>query len=85
MMKNEMTPSQKALEACFVLHKQLLTDACYAGYDGDFEAFERLYDEVYIIARDEVSGSASIDKIVDTFHDYQFEQMNGEREIGWYL
>jgi hypothetical protein len=85
MMKNEMTFSQKALEACLVLHKELLTDACYAGYDGTKDDFDTLYAEVYAICRDEVPDGADIDQVVETFHEYQLEQMNGEREVGWYL
>jgi hypothetical protein len=85
MMKNEMTPSQKALEACFVLHKQLLTDCCYAGYDATKDDFDRLYAEVYIICRDELPDDATVEYVCETFHDYQLETMNGEREIGWYL
>jgi hypothetical protein len=83
MMKNDLLT--KALEACFVLHKQLLTDCCYAGYDGTKDDFDTLYAEVYIICRDELPDEADIDQVVETFHDYQLEQMNGDREIGWYL
>jgi hypothetical protein len=75
----------KALEASFVLHKQLLTDANYAGYDGTKDDFDRLYDEVFVICRDELPDEADIDYVVETFHDYQLEQMEGHREIGWYL
>jgi hypothetical protein len=75
----------KALEASFVLHKQLLTDANYAGYDGTKDDFDRLYDEVFVICRDELPDEADIDQVVETFHDYQLEQMEGVREIGWYL
>lgn len=85
MMKNDLPFSQKALEACFVLHKQMLNDCCYAGYDGDKVAFDTLYAEVYVICRDELPDDADVDQVVDTFHDYQLEQMNGDREIGWYL
>jgi len=82
---NEMTFSQKALEASFVLHKQLLTDCCYAGYDGDKVTFDTLYAEVYAICSDELPNEADIDQVIETFHEYQLEQMNGEREVGWYL
>lgn len=76
---------QKALEACFALHKQLLTDDAAWGYDGTKDDFDRLFAEVYIIARDEVPDEADIEQVIETFWDYQMEQMNGVREIGWYL
>ena len=82
-MKNNLLT--KALEACFVLHKQLLDDCCYAGYGGTKDDFDTLYAEVYAIARDEVLDEADIDQICETFHEYQLEQMQGHREIGWYL
>ena len=76
---------QKALQVSFVLHEQLLTDCNYQGYDGDKDAFDNLYEEVYAIARYELPDDADIEQIATTFHEYQLEQMNGDREIGWYL
>ncbi len=76
---------EKALNAAIVLHKQLLTDANYAGYDGTKDDFDRLYDEVFVICRDELPDEADCEQVVDTFHGYQLEQMEGQREIGWYL
>ena len=76
---------QKALASAFVLHKQLLNDCNYEGYDGDKIAFDRLYDEVLVICVQEVPDDADIEMITETFHDYKLEQMNGEREIDWYL
>jgi hypothetical protein len=76
---------KKALEVSFVLHQQLLTDCNYEGYDGDKDAFDNLYKEVYAIARYELPDDADNEQIVTVFHEYQLEQMNGEREIGWYL
>jgi hypothetical protein len=77
--------SRKALAASFQLHKELLNDCCYAGYDGDKEAFDNLYNEVYVICRDELPDNATVKYVCETFHDYQFEQMNGDREIGWWM
>jgi hypothetical protein len=84
-MKNEIAFSQKALEACFVLHQQLLNESCYAGYDGTKDDFDVLYAEVYVICRDELPDEADVSEVVETFHDYQLETMEGQREIGWYL
>lgn len=84
-MKNAMTLSQKALVASLELHKDLTTECCYAGYDADKEAFDRLYDEVLVICRDEVPDDADIDYICEVFHQYQLEQMNDERAVDWYL
>ena len=83
MMKTDLL--SKALEATIELHKSMLTDCCYAGYDGTKDDFDNLYAEVYIICRDELPDEADIDYVVETFHDYQLEQMEGVREIGWYL
>jgi hypothetical protein len=75
----------RALRASFELHVQMLNECCYAGYDGDKKAFDRLFDEVYAITKDEVPDDADVEYIIETFHEYQLEQMNGEREVGWYL
>jgi len=77
--------SQKALAASFQLHKELLNDCCYSGYEGDKEDFDNLYAEVLVICRDELPDDASVSYVCEVFHDYQLEQMNGHREIGWYL
>lgn len=76
---------EKALRACFALHEQLLTSDAAWGYDGTKDDFDTLFAEVYIIARDEVPDEADIEQVIETFWDYQLEQMNGDREIGWYL
>ncbi len=83
-MKNVQL-QDKALRASFQLHSELLDEACYAGYDGDKESFDRLFQEVFVICRDELPDDADVDYVCETFHDYQLEQMNGHREIGWYL
>jgi hypothetical protein len=83
-MKNVQL-QEKALRASFQLHGELLTDCCYNGYEGDKEDFDTLYAEVLVICRDELPDDADVDYVCETFHDYQLEQMNGHREIGWYL
>ena len=85
MNKNEMTFQQKALAASFLLHNQLLDDCNYAGYEGTKEDFDRLYDEVFVICRDELPDDADCEQVIETFYDYQLEQMDGVREVGWYL
>lgn len=88
MNKNEMTLQQKALAASFLLHEQMLNDCCYAGYEGNKEDFDRLYDEVLVIARDEFpvyKTDITVGEVVEMFHEYQLEQMDGVRDIGWYL
>ena len=82
---NKTTLSRKALAASFQLHEQMLNDCCYAGYDGDKAAFDDLYAEVYVICRDELPDDADVEEVVEMFHDYQLEQMNGDREIGWWM
>jgi hypothetical protein len=81
----EIALAQLALQASFVLNGQLLNDCCYAGYEGDKESFDRLYAEVYVICRDELPDDADVDQVVEMFHDYQLEIMDGLREVDWYL
>jgi hypothetical protein len=81
----EIALAQLALQASFALNDQLLNDCCYAGYEGDKESFDRLYDEVYVICRDELPDDADVDQVVEMFHDYQLEIMDGLREVDWYL
>jgi hypothetical protein len=83
MMKTNLL--SKALEATIELHKSMLTDCCYEGYDGTKDDFDNLYEEVYVICREELPDEADAAQVIETFHEYQLEQMNGEREIGWYL
>jgi hypothetical protein len=83
-MKNVQL-QQKALQASFQLHGELLTDCCYDGYDGDKKAFDTLYAEVLVICRDELPDDATVEYVCETFHDYKLEQMDGVREIDWYL
>lgn len=84
-IKTAMTYSDKALRACFVLHDELTTSDAAWGYNATKEDFDRLYSEVYVICRDELPDTAEIDEVCEMFWDYQLEQVNGDREIGWYL
>lgn len=86
-MKNEtaMTYSDKALRACFDLHDQLINDDAAWGYEGTKECFDRLFAEVFVIARDELPEDCDIDQIVETFWDYNLEKMDGVRDMEWYL
>jgi len=82
---NKIKLQQKALQASFMLHEQMLTDCNYAGYDGDKFAFDRLYCEVLVICRDVLPDDADLEQVVDTFHDFMFAQMNGDLDQDWYL
>lgn len=82
-MKNNLL--NKALTATIQLHGELLGESCYAGYDGTKDDFDTLYAEVYVICRDELPDDATVEYVCETFHDYQLEQMDGVRGIGWYL
>lgn len=87
-MKNEtasMTVEQKALAASFQLHNEMMYDCCYAGYEGDKVAFDRLYEEVLVICAQELPDDADLDQVNEMFHEYQLEQMNGDRDICWFL
>ena len=81
-----MTPSQFALTAACQLHKRLLNDDLFMGYDGEKESFDQLFDELVVIARSEVSLEVEpVDQIIDTWYQYQYEIMEGDREPCWFL
>ena len=82
---NQTQLQRKALAASFQLHGEMLHEAAYAGYDGDKNAFDTLYAEVYVICRDELPDDATVGCVCETFYDYKLEEMDGVREIGWYL
>ena len=75
----------KALEATIALHKELLTDDAFDGYEGTKDDFDNLYKEVYVIVRDELPDEADIVQVCETFYDYQLEITNGDREVCWHL
>jgi hypothetical protein len=80
------SPEAFALKATCLLHTELLDDQGFAGYDGTKEAFDRLYSELFVIARDEVSLEVeAVSQVIDTFFDYQLEIRRGQREVDWYL
>jgi hypothetical protein len=85
MNEGNLMFNTKALEATIALHKELLADEGAAGYEGDKEAFDNLYKEVYIIVRDELPDDADVAYVCETFYDYQLEITNGDRDVCWYL
>jgi len=81
---------QLALDATFKIHSELLrANDAFDNYDGTKEQFDRLYREVFIIARDEVSLEVepieSITEIAETFYRYQLEIAQGYRDCCWFL
>jgi hypothetical protein len=81
-----VSPEAVALAAAFELHTELLHDPSFAGYDGTKEQFDDLYQELFIIARDEVSLEVEpVEQVIGTFFDYHLEIVSGDREVGWYL
>jgi hypothetical protein len=76
---------QLALKAAFDLNQDLLTSDAAWGYSGSKEDFDRIYQECFVIARDEIGPDKFIDEILDTFWDIQLEIMNGNRAVDWYL
>jgi hypothetical protein len=80
------SPEAVALTAACRLHGELLADDGFAGYDGTKGAFDLLYSELFVIARDEISLEISpVEQVVETFYQYQLEIGEGQREIDWYL
>ena len=88
MIKKETTMKTNfentALNACFQLHNELLNDDAFAGYEGDKDAFDKLYKEVYTITRYELFDGAEVDQVIETFFTYTEEIANGEREVDWF-
>jgi len=85
-MKNETSLQNLALSASFRLHSEILGDEAFLGYEGTKDQFDDLYNELYVIARDEVSLEVDpIDQIIETWYDYQNEICDGVRDVTWYL
>jgi hypothetical protein len=77
----------RALRATFALHDDMTGSSAQSGFDGyngTKEDFDRLFNEVFIITRDEVPDDAEVDQILETFYDYQLEILNGDRSDDWY-
>jgi hypothetical protein len=90
MIKNETKMSYEqqfkttALTATIALHNELVNDDAFAGYEGDKNAFDKLYKEVYTITRYELFDGADVEMINETFYTYMTEIANGEREVDWF-
>ena len=85
-MKNDLSAHYLALAAALRLHNEILGDEAFLGYTGSKEQLDDLCDELYVIARDEVSLEVDpIDQIIETWYDYQNEICDGHREPQWYL
>jgi hypothetical protein len=85
-MKNETSLQNLALSASFRVHSEILGNESFVGYEGTKDQFDDLYNELYVIARDEVSLEVDpIDQIIETWYDYQNEICDGHRDVYWYL
>ena len=85
-MKNETSLQNLALSASFRVHSEILGNESFVGYEGTKDQFDDLYNELYVIARDEVSLEVDpIDQIIETWYDYQNEIFEGHRDVYWYL
>ena len=87
MMKftDTASPEAVALAATVQLHEDLLECEAFAGYNGTKGAFDCLYRELFIIARDEVSLEVEpVDQVIETFFQYQLEIGDGERSPAWF-
>jgi len=85
-MKNDTSLQNLALESAFRVHSEILGDESFCGYEGTKTQFDDLYDELYVIARDETSLEVDpIDQIIETWYDYQNEICEGDRYPQWYL
>ena len=85
-MKNDISLQNLALSASFRVHSEILGNESFVGYEGTKDQFDDLYNELFVIARDEVSLEVDpIDQIIETWYDYQNEIFEGHREPQWYL
>ena len=83
---DNLSPEAVALTAACQMHGKLLNDDLFMGYAGDKESFDILYQELFIIARDEVSLEVEpVDQVIETWYDYQYEIMGGHREPCWFM
>ena len=84
-MEINQTPETVALTAACQLHKEILGGECFLGYDGTKEQFDRLFQELFVIARDEVSLEIDpVNQVTETFWDYQTEIVFGQRDCCWF-
>jgi hypothetical protein len=84
-MEINQTPEAVALTAACRLHSELLNDDGFFGYDGTKHQFDLLFQELFVIARDEVSLEIDpIDQVVETWYEYQMEIVAGERDCCWW-
>lgn len=85
-MTDSSSPEAVALLAACNLHNKLLNDDAFLGYDGTKHQFDLLYGELFIVARDEVSLEVEpIAQVIETWYDYQYEIMAGERDVCWWM
>lgn len=73
-----------ALEATISLHNQIKDNDAFLGYEGDKDAFDQLYKEVYTIARYELFDGAEIEQVIQTWYTYMEEVCNGYRDADWF-
>lgn len=79
------SPEAVALTAACQMHGDLLNDNGFLGYDGTKHSFDSLYNELFVIARDEVSLEVEpVEQVIETWYEYQAEISNGERDPFWY-
>jgi hypothetical protein len=74
----------KALNATIAIHNKIQNDEAFNGYEGDKDAFDELYKQVYVIVRNELFDDADLELVTETFFWYQSEIADGEREVDWY-
>lgn len=80
------SPEAVALNAAVRLHPELLRNGDYPQYNGTKAAFDNLYKELFVIARDDVSLEIyPVDMVIQTWYDYQQEIHFGARQADWFL
>ena len=85
-MEINQTPEAVALSAACLLQRGLHAGSAFHGYNGTKHQFDRLFQELFVIARDEVSLEVDpIDQVTETWFDYQTEIAVGERDADWFL
>jgi hypothetical protein len=71
------------LTATIALHKELLHHVGMEGYEGDKEAFDRLYTEIEYIGV--CNPLLTDDEVIEEFYSNQMQVANGELVCDYYM
>ena len=74
-----------ALNTACLMHSELLADEGFAGYDGSKDQFDRLFEELSVIARDEIHPDLLDEENLEaTFYVFQEAVAAGDADADWF-